>query len=830
MNTSRSTRWWDLPNAVLLLAALSVVTARLTATEWVAHLEASQAVNVFALLAGLALGYSRFRPRTVRLLNVVYGSVVILWQLGETRPALHYWAFKLAFLGERWQGILQAIRSGEDILDPLFFLTLTFIVTWSLASTAAYLLVRSGNAWYALTPGGLLLFLVHINDKFWPFRAWYLALYGLLGMLLLARAHYLHNHARWKQRRARLPAYMSVDITRAALLVSIPLLLGAWMLPSLPRVFPQVQETWQEATAPLRERFRPLFASLRATVGVVSDYYGETLTLGLGQPLSEAVVMEVETPADTPAGVRFYWRARTYDRYAENTWESTLTEEAPISDLIFDARPLLEQPRWQAELTFTLRRPFGTLHVVPQPLGVDRPGTAYFARNPDGSLDLGYLSADPLLNPGATYTVQAALTAATIADLRAAGTQYPEWVRQRYLQLPPEITARTRALAQELAAGRQTPYDIAEAVTRYLRGAIEYQTTIDAPPRGQEVVDWLLFDYRKGFCNYYATAEVVLLRSLGIPARLAVGYAQGEYHRIPAEDALQQPGEPEGGQAPPETAAARYTVRQKDLHAWPEVYFPGIGWVEFEPTANQNPILRLSGEPLAEPGATPQAAQTQQAGTEQPPIPTPAPLDNAPPPAASRAPSAALRLALRLGALLLSVLLGYLLTPAGRYALRYRLPWAAREMLHRIGLRPAPEEPPADLPEAPPPLTVLLEERLRLWGLPVPAWLRRRAAWLRLLPEERAYHEINRALRRLGDAPAPSATPAERATRLGALLPDARPPAARLLRVYQALRYAPPAAAPHPAEEAAACQEAARHLRAASWRAWLDRKLARWQE
>jgi len=75
---------------------------------------------------------------------------------------------------------------------------------------------------------------------------------------------------------------------------------------------------------------------------------------------------------------------------------------------------------------------------------------------------------------------------------------------------------------------------------------------------------------KQGFCNYYATAEVILLRSVGIPARLAVGYAQGDN----VDDPL------------------LYTVRQRDAHAWPEVYFPGVGWVEFEPTASQPTLVR----------------------------------------------------------------------------------------------------------------------------------------------------------------------------------------------------------------------------------------------
>ncbi len=558
-------------------------------------------------------------------------------------------------------------------------------------------------------------------------------------------------------------------------------------------------------------------------MGVVSDYYGETLALGLGQPLSDAVVMTVQAPAGHPAGVRFYWRARVYDRYADNAWESTLTEEAPISESIFLDPALASQPRWHSSLVFTVQRPFGTIHVAPQPVSVDRPGRAHFARNPDGSLDIGYLQADPLLNAGASYTVQAALTAATIADLRAAGSDYPEWVRQRYLELPDDITSRTLALARQLTEGRETPYDIAQAVTRYLRGAITYQTTIEAPPRGQEVVDWLLFEYRKGFCNYYATAEVVLLRSLGIPARLAVGYAQGEYRSLtPAEEAPSPGGEPERGQNPPGAALAAYIVRQKDLHAWPEVYFPGIGWVEFEPTANQSPILRLSGEAISAPVPTPQNQQTATARSTAPPTPQPPSLPASP---ARRTPAWLLVL-LRLAAALGAFLLLLLLSPQGRYFLRYLLPREIVKVALRLGISPPArwESLPEDLPEPPPPLALALEARFRRWGIPLPKFLRQWAAWARLTPQERAWHEVNRALRRLGASPLPADTPAERAARLSRLLPAARQPVQTLLETCHNLCYAPP----HPLPPAAPARQAARQVRRLSLLHRFHRWVHRW--
>jgi hypothetical protein len=121
---------------------------------------------------------------------------------------------------------------------------------------------------------------------------------------------------------------------------------------------------------------------------------------------------------------------------------------------------------------------------------------------------------------------------------------------------------------------RETPYDKAVAITNYLRREITYSKSVARPPFGADIIKWFLLVYKQGYCNYYATAEVILLRAVGIPARMAVGFAEGE--------------------TPPDQELMR-TVRIKDAHAWPEVYFPGVGWVEFEPTVIQPTIIRPTG-------------------------------------------------------------------------------------------------------------------------------------------------------------------------------------------------------------------------------------------
>jgi hypothetical protein len=184
-----------------------------------------------------------------------------------------------------------------------------------------------------------------------------------------------------------------------------------------------------------------------------------------------------------------------------------------------------------------------------------------------------------VIHPGDAYQILSAVNQGDPVSLARSGTDYPQWIRERYLQLPDTITPRTRELAETIARASDDPYAKAAAIEAWLRENITYNQQIDAPPEGVDGVDYLLFQTRQGYCNYYASAMVVMLRSVGVPARFSAGYAQGEYSE--------------------ERGAFR--VRGHDAHAWPEVYFVGYGWIEFEPTASQQPIVRPEPLPVTEP-------------------------------------------------------------------------------------------------------------------------------------------------------------------------------------------------------------------------------------
>ncbi len=164
---------------------------------------------------------------------------------------------------------------------------------------------------------------------------------------------------------------------------------------------------------------------------------------------------------------------------------------------------------------------------------------------------------------GATlrYTTWSDIEPPPADKLRAAAGMLPGGYTAAYLQLPEEITAETRALAAQITAPYDNHYDMALAIERWLEANLTY--TLDQRDPGRtEPVHYFLFDRKKGHCEYFASAFAVLARASGIPTRQVNGFLGGEWNEYQGYVA----------------------VRAGDAHSWDEVYFPGAGWVTFDPT------------------------------------------------------------------------------------------------------------------------------------------------------------------------------------------------------------------------------------------------------
>jgi transglutaminase-like putative cysteine protease len=175
-------------------------------------------------------------------------------------------------------------------------------------------------------------------------------------------------------------------------------------------------------------------------------------------------------------------------------------------------------------------------------------------------------STDSLFNPfhnysAVRYTGLSQLPQIDAARLRSANDAYPPAIRAEYLQLPAGLDARIPALARQVTISANTRYDKARAIESFLRSRFGYTLNLAGRP-GNDPLANFLFVTRAGHCEYFATAMTILLRTLEIPAREVNGFLPGEYNDL----------------------AGDYIVRGSDAHSWVEVFFPGSGWVTFDPT------------------------------------------------------------------------------------------------------------------------------------------------------------------------------------------------------------------------------------------------------
>jgi len=172
---------------------------------------------------------------------------------------------------------------------------------------------------------------------------------------------------------------------------------------------------------------------------------------------------------------------------------------------------------------------------------------------------------DSFFNPFHNYTAlrydaYSLLPELNEGRLRAASSDYSQEIRNTYLQLP-DLDARIPAFAKQIAGRFQNPYDKARALEEYLRTHFTYTLNLTGKP-GADPLAHFLFETHAGHCEYFASALAILLRTLGIPTREVNGFLPGEFNDL----------------------AGDYIVRASDAHSWVEVYFPGSGWITFDPT------------------------------------------------------------------------------------------------------------------------------------------------------------------------------------------------------------------------------------------------------
>jgi transglutaminase-like putative cysteine protease len=553
---------------VMMLLAVVVVFSpvfAIIAANWTDGLEVLWLVALGGAAAGWLISLSRFRSVTAHLLSAVYGVTWIGYLLAGPLPYSLWRDRILTLYGRLVAWITLTLRGGTG-RDSLLFILLLSVIVWWVGYTAIWNTVRHQRVWRAVLPSGIVLF---VNLYYYPGSKLdvYLMVYLLCALLLVVRSYTVLQERRWEREGVGYNSDVRVDVLRSGLVLAVVTIVLAWVAPTAASS-ESAYDLWRRVGGPwqsVEDNFNRMFSTLRSQSFVQGNPFGRTLTLRGPRVLRDVPVLQIVAPSDN----RFYWRGVVFDRYTGGGWINTDDNSVQLD--AWQAPKLASfEAREEVTQTVTVLLPADTLiFAAPQPSRVSVTTRADANIMADGVTEMSQLIANRSLMKGMIYQVVSSLSAADEDSLRAAGTDYPAWVRDRYLQLPDSLPQSVRAQAQSIAGSQPTPYDKASAIEAWLRTNITYDDQTPAPPQDEDGVAYVL-RIRRGYCDYYASAMVAMLRSLGVPARLAVGYAQGTYDPINRV----------------------YLVKERDAHSWVEVFFPTYGWIEFEPTASQPLIPR----------------------------------------------------------------------------------------------------------------------------------------------------------------------------------------------------------------------------------------------
>ncbi len=547
-------------------------------------------IQAMSIQAGLVLEPAENLQETARILLDIWARLGVLWERSLA-----------------WVESFSQAGFAEDnlILSVVWGLMLFWIGAW-----AGWVERRRGQTLAAALPAGILL-----AGGFAFSGAPISSLISFLGMVLLLlswKNFHVKQHS-WIKRQIDYAEDLRLDVSVSALVVTVMLLLvaGTATLFSIEKIedfldrFRSVGLDAASSEAGIGETFG---LERRPAVEVEKERQARTSPgmtglprshlLGSGPELSQEMVMRVSTgdlprlPSEIQNSLtipRYYWKAINYDVYTGSGWRTSQTESVsyPSGQAILPGFILFPTEGRSIYLNPTYRQPEielirqeiaeevnmnGLAYSAGEFLGMDQNYRVEWRSTPDVTFQTGVEAFGDIFavkrkQKERTYQAWSARSRPGEMELRgsnpqSADSEYPGWLRERYLSLPETVPPRVLSLAKDLTQDQPTTYDKALAIEGYLR-KFPYSLDLPQPPTDQDIVDYFLFDLQTGYCDYYATAMVVLARAAGLPARLAVGYASGNY-------------------SPPE---AVYLVTEKDGHSWPEVYFPGLGWVEFEPTA-----------------------------------------------------------------------------------------------------------------------------------------------------------------------------------------------------------------------------------------------------
>lgn len=311
----------------------------------------------------------------------------------------------------------------------------------------------------------------------------------------------------------------------------------------------------------------------RVSVGYLGTFAGgNDLTTGFSDHVelgsigriqqSSSVVMHIRVDGDKNGSFDLKWRGITLNLFNGRTWLDSHGKYAALRlpDGRFALRPenekLASSVAGQPIHYRILMEPVGSSVFFLAPTATTLQGEFRIVAQDDGGAVFN-ADAEHVITQ---YDATSMIGSPTGAQLKGALGSYPAEMVLDYLQLPP-LDPRIPKLAQQITAGTENNYDRAVAIESYLRTHFGYTLQLSRTPPRDPLTEFL-FLRKQGHCEYFASSMAIMLRTLRIPSRVVNGFRTGEFNDL----------------------TSQYVVRESDAHSWVEAYFPGYGWVSFDPT------------------------------------------------------------------------------------------------------------------------------------------------------------------------------------------------------------------------------------------------------
>lgn len=580
---------------LLVGGILSVLVYSVDEANWVERDAAIINILSLGFFLGWALAYSRFPGWFVFVYALIFSVIVNIQAVGQVLPSIgqmlstpfSVWVNEtnLRFLN-LWLRVttwIETYQSGGQIEDTGLFVLIIGLLVWAASIWFLWFLVRKRSVLPGVLPLGFLLaFNVHLSRQPLTTYAYFL----MFVILLVAWMAFRRQHRQWEMRQLDYPDSLGIEWSVSTVVLALMIILAARTAPLVgtPEGWQAISEWIESRRSETSETAERLFSAVNTPPPPQSAPSRPAVSIpnlrevGAPIPQGSEIIMWVTVSDPPPMLEEFgvpdpegpekghYWRSSIMGEYTGRGWKPMEIQPEPA---VQEALP--EEPpvgRYYLRQEFEIEAVHsGDLFAVNEPVqGTE--GIEFSKTVGDGSrLAVGEPS---------SYSVVSEATEVTGNQLAAAGMNYPQEIQDLYLLLPEELPERVRTLAERVAAAGQDPFHKALLIQNYLRINYPYTLGEARAPEGRDVVDYFLFEGQEGSCSHYSSAMVVMLRSMGIPARVAAGYATGGY----------DPGR------------NSYRVPVSAAHAWVEVYFPDYGWVEFEPTAYVTPFEYPETDPI----------------------------------------------------------------------------------------------------------------------------------------------------------------------------------------------------------------------------------------